>query len=652
MTGKQTIIDNSLTEDEREEQIICSHNKKIGEASSYPIKITFYLDKNNERRFKVELVENSNINASAKYGEIARITLGGNDWNFQLDSNSENVKDFYESKDKCNNTTLWLNSPGGTGQAIITKVKPEDANNAVDRLGNDDGSDYNEGQENKWDPNKLCEDEENCNIDLTKFCTNPYVSRTLKFIGILISIVKVLVPALIIGLGIVDIVKIIISGDSQGVKKQATSIIRRVIIGAIIFLVPTILKTIYNVVDSIANETEINENVSSELNVPKNFKNCVNCILEPEECVLDLTQTDINYVDPSSPSTGGSTSSGSSSGGNTSSGGTGGSSQGGTTTGGNTSSEKIEEYSLEKTEVVIGHYRSQINTYDIVIKDKKGKILSNSLFDFKSSKEAVATVSNKGRISAHFGGTATITVSPKNNTKNKQKINLTVVNSIYTKVKLTKDIKAENIKTGQVVSLRSGTPGILNGPGPIANERVYELGDIFKTSGQYYRVNVNDTRPYSYYVSAELSREIAENFVNTVGFSSNTRYLFWTNQGTQKMYMFTGKQGNWKLYRTFTVQTGDASSLVKRNGAQGTGVHLNYYVVANQVDYNYQPQCYNRGVIWKICSKDNHRSNSWHNFGSGSPYPGSSGCTRFTESDFSWLKSQINNIAGSQIEDF
>ena len=39
-----------------------------------------------------------------------------------------------------------------------------------------------------WDPDKLCDDDK-CNIDITAFCLNPYVARTLKFLGILIAIV-------------------------------------------------------------------------------------------------------------------------------------------------------------------------------------------------------------------------------------------------------------------------------------------------------------------------------------------------------------------------------------------------------------------------------------------------------------------------------
>ncbi len=138
-----------------------------------------------------------------------------------------------------------------------------------------------------WNPNTLCANN-SCNIDITKFCTDPYVARTLKFLGLLLAIAKVIVPALIIGLGFVDLAKIVISGKVDEAKKQGINIIKRVVIGIVIFLIPTILITIYNVAYSIANDSE--EVTEGELNVPTNFKNCVGCILDAnnkDACIVN-----------------------------------------------------------------------------------------------------------------------------------------------------------------------------------------------------------------------------------------------------------------------------------------------------------------------------------------------------------------------------
>ncbi len=137
-----------------------------------------------------------------------------------------------------------------------------------------------------WSPQTLCgNNNEYCSIDITKFCTTATVARTLKFLGLLLSLAKVLVPAIIIILGFIDLGKIMLSGNADDAKKQGKNIIKRVVIGMVIFLSPTILSTIYNVAYNIANDEE--GPVSAELNVPENFKNCVNCVLNADSsCII------------------------------------------------------------------------------------------------------------------------------------------------------------------------------------------------------------------------------------------------------------------------------------------------------------------------------------------------------------------------------
>ena len=45
------------------------------------------------------------------------------------------------------------------------------------------------------------------------------------------------------------------------------------------------------------------------------------------------------------------------------------------------------------------------------------------------------------------------------------------------------------------------------------------------------------------------TKEEAEDFVNTLGVRSNTKHLIWVNQYTQRLYVFKGKKGNWKLIK-------------------------------------------------------------------------------------------------------
>ena len=53
----------------------------------------------------------------------------------------------------------------------------------------------------------------------------------------------------------------------------------------------------------------------------------------------------------------------------------------------------------------------------------------------------------------------------------------------------------------------------------------------------------------------------AENFVNGRGLKSNTNTLIWVNTFTQKLYLFKGSKGRWKLYKgPWDVCTGKAKT--------------------------------------------------------------------------------------------
>lgn len=45
------------------------------------------------------------------------------------------------------------------------------------------------------------------------------------------------------------------------------------------------------------------------------------------------------------------------------------------------------------------------------------------------------------------------------------------------------------------------------------------------------------------------TKEEAEAFVNDLGVKSNTKHLIWVNQYTQRLYVFKGKKGKWKLIK-------------------------------------------------------------------------------------------------------
>lgn len=51
-----------------------------------------------------------------------------------------------------------------------------------------------------------------------------------------------------------------------------------------------------------------------------------------------------------------------------------------------------------------------------------------------------------------------------------------------------------------------------------------------------------------------------QNFVNNKGYSSSTQYLIWANLATQKVNVFQGSKGNWKLIKAFRCASGASST--------------------------------------------------------------------------------------------
>ena len=89
-----------------------------------------------------------------------------------------------------------------------------------------------------------------------------------QVIGYIILIIKILVPIILIVLGSIDLGKASLSGDDKAVKEAAISFAKRVLIGLIIFFVPTILDFFLGLVEGTTD-------VSSK------YRGCTDCVLNP-----------------------------------------------------------------------------------------------------------------------------------------------------------------------------------------------------------------------------------------------------------------------------------------------------------------------------------------------------------------------------------
>ena len=96
----------------------------------------------------------------------------------------------------------------------------------------------------------------------------------------------------------------------------------------------------------------------------------------------------------------------------------------------------------------------------------------------------------------------------------------------------------------------------------------------------YYSIVISDK---AYTVYEDFSETDKEIFVDAKGYSSNTDYLLWVNLERQKVNVFQGSEGNWKLIRVSSCSSGKNSTPtptgVMTYCAYGNGwFHDTYYV--------------------------------------------------------------------------
>ena len=98
------------------------------------------------------------------------------------------------------------------------------------------------------------------------FCSD--IIKTLRLVSISVMIVRICVPIFIIVMGTMDIYNTISSGKTDDLKKNLTTLGKRMIIGLIVFFIPTIVRLVVN---------GLGGNDS-------NYQVCVNCIDNPRNC--------------------------------------------------------------------------------------------------------------------------------------------------------------------------------------------------------------------------------------------------------------------------------------------------------------------------------------------------------------------------------
>lgn len=110
-------------------------------------------------------------------------------------------------------------------------------------------------------------------FSLGEFCAN--TKEILRFIGYILTLVKVAIPLLIIAFGIFDLGKAVTSGKDDETKKAAKTLMWRAIAGVFIFFIPSLILWLFSTINSY--NAAYGTGGSS-------FAVCQTCILEPWNC--------------------------------------------------------------------------------------------------------------------------------------------------------------------------------------------------------------------------------------------------------------------------------------------------------------------------------------------------------------------------------
>ncbi len=103
------------------------------------------------------------------------------------------------------------------------------------------------------------------------YCSNENFLKPFRLLGRVFSVIKILIPVIILTFGVVDFFKAVIASKDDEIKKATKSLLMRIIAGVIIFFLPAIVHFIFRLIDDWQNyETD--------------YSKCSLCITEPNKC--------------------------------------------------------------------------------------------------------------------------------------------------------------------------------------------------------------------------------------------------------------------------------------------------------------------------------------------------------------------------------
>lgn len=103
--------------------------------------------------------------------------------------------------------------------------------------------------------------------------SNSGTLKVFQVVGYILYIIKILVPIILIVICSLDFGRAVISKDEKAILYAANYLVNRIIIGVLIFMIPTLLDAVLSL-------------VSGTEDTKKNYETCTTCLLSPfsDEC--------------------------------------------------------------------------------------------------------------------------------------------------------------------------------------------------------------------------------------------------------------------------------------------------------------------------------------------------------------------------------
>lgn len=148
-------------------------------------------------------------------------------------------------------------------------ISDEEYNEIINNLKNIDDNFEEVGKDYSDNIDVIDKRREPLNVDPVDICkVNSTSLKVFQIIGYILLIIKIIVPLILIVLGSIDFGKAALSGDEKSTKEAAVQFAKRVLIGLIVFFIPTVLDFFLSLINGVS-ETAAE------------FSNCTSCLFSP-----------------------------------------------------------------------------------------------------------------------------------------------------------------------------------------------------------------------------------------------------------------------------------------------------------------------------------------------------------------------------------